>query len=425
MGSYCKYIYITLIIIFITFSDGFAQTTDTVPKAKTDTLKKLQKLAQKFKLSGYGIMNYYGYDWQTDPDRRNAVDIERLVFYPSVVFSTKIRIDAEIEIEHLGTGVTMEFDRLEEFGEFETEVEKGGEVIIERLNLCLTPHRAFNVRIGRVLIPYGLVSKRHRPRTYFTTTRSEVEMNLCPTNWYENGIEIFGALDPKKKWNYHLLFIEGLDATGFSSAQWVVRGHQKRFEVQNTENWAVMARLDYEWKTGCAVGASFYRGNSADNRPKKDLDVPAIVSVYDVHAFYEGYGIKARALALLGTLSNSEAVSKANRNLSNNLNVKRTPVGAAALGAFIEVGYDLFRFIKKKTGTELDIFARYDYYDSMFRTQGSVFDNPRWERQAYTFGLNYHLIYQITFKIQYSMRRLAIPKDNQENTFSCGLGFEF
>ncbi|MBK9379180.1 MAG: hypothetical protein IPM86_13560 [Saprospiraceae bacterium] len=35
-------------------------------------------------------------------------------------------------------------------------------------------------------------------------------------------------------------------------------------------------------------------------------------------------------------------MSNQNRNLSNNLNVKRTPVGAAAIGGFFEAGLSIF-----------------------------------------------------------------------------------
>lgn len=385
----------------------------------------VRKLAQKFKISGYGIMNYYGNDWKTDTNRRNNVDIERMVFYPSLIFSPKIRLDAEIEFEHLGAGVTMSYDPFEEFGEFEQEVTKGGSIVVERINLCVEPTYWFKFRIGRVIVPYGLVSKRHRPRTYFTTTRSEVEYQLCPTNWYENGIEFFGSIDKKAKWNYHLLLIGSLDASGFSSANFIKRGHQKRFEMQNVEDLTIMGRLDYEFLPNSAVGFSGLYGNTQNNRPRKDLYVPAYVGVFDAHAFIEYKNIKARGLVLLGTLENSEAVSIANRKLSNNLGAKRTPVGSMALGAFIEAGYNVMSFLDKKAHTQLDVFARYDYYDSMFQTEGVVFNNPRWERNVYTVGINYQWFYQITFKLQYSVRKFSIPTMNQDNTFSFGLGYEF
>ena len=84
-------------------------------------------------LSGYGSLNYFAFDWDTDdwdtdPARRNALDVERLVLYPSYRFTARTAFRAEMEFEHGGTGVTKEFDPFEEFGEFETEVEAGGEV---------------------------------------------------------------------------------------------------------------------------------------------------------------------------------------------------------------------------------------------------------------------------------------------------------
>ena len=130
---------------------------------------------------------------------------------------------------------------------------------------------------------------------------------------------------------------------------------------------------------------------------------------------------------MYGTLSNSEAVSNANRNLSNNLNVKRTPVAAAAAGAFLEAGIEVFDLLHLKPGrhpdSELYLFGRYDYYDSMYKTQGQVFNNPRWERHTWTAGVNYDLNPYVRLKAQYAVRRLGIPTANMERTFSAGLGF--
>ncbi len=69
-----------------------------------------------FSVSGYGVINYAHYDWDMDPDRRAAVDVERLVVAPKYRLNDRIHLEAEIEFEHGGTGSTMEFDRLEEFG---------------------------------------------------------------------------------------------------------------------------------------------------------------------------------------------------------------------------------------------------------------------------------------------------------------------
>ena len=88
----------------------------------------------------------------------------------------------------------MEFDKFEEFGEFETEIEKGGEVIVEKLAAVFSFQPSFNFRVGHIIVPVGLIAKRHRPQHYFTTTRPESEAHLIPTIWHETGIELFGTL---------------------------------------------------------------------------------------------------------------------------------------------------------------------------------------------------------------------------------------
>ena len=370
-------------------------------------------------ISGYGTVNYFNYAWDTDPSRRDAMDLERLVLYPLYRFNARIFVKGEIEFEHGGTGVTKEFDRFEEFGEFETEVEAGGEVLLEQLHVDLAISNRFGIRVGRFKIPVGIATYADKPNEYFTTTRSPAELAIIPVNWYETGLLGYGRLG---SFAYALSFISGLDATGFSSASWIVRGNQKRFETINAEDFAIAARLDWHGfqDAESRVGISLYAGDSAGNRPKPDLDVSAVVTVFDAHADIRAGALQARGLVLYGRLGNAEAVTEANRNLSNNLNVKRTPVASAALAWYVEAGYDVFRSRQRIT-----LFGRYSYYDSMHNTAGAVFDNPRWQRTAYTGGLNWHVIEQVVFKATYTHRRLGLTTQNVENTFSLGLGFEF
>jgi hypothetical protein len=375
---------------------------------------------KRLKISGYGTINYANFDWQTDPERRAHIDVERFVVSPKYQMSDTIRLEAELEFEHGGTGITMEFDKFEEFGEFEMEVEKGGEVIVEKLAAVFEIQPAINFRVGHIIVPVGLVAKRHRPQHYFTTTRPESESNLIPTTWHENGLELFGSVG---RLGYQVQVVNGLDSTGFSSRRWIVGGHQLRFETANAEDFAFVGRVDYTLMEGAVLGISGYYGDSADNRPKPDLRVDAHVSIVDLHGFYEVGGVKVRGLFLYGTLENSDLVSKANRNLSNNLNVKRTPIGSKALGGYLEVGYNLFAFFK--SSRICDLFIRYDNYDTMAEVEGDIFDNPRWERQTWTFGANYHPHPQLVFKGHYARRRLGTEVDNKENTFALGLGFQY
>ena len=388
-----------------------------------------------FSVSGYGVINYSHFDWELDPGRRAAIDLERFVISSKYRINNTIRLESELEFEHGGTGSTMEFDKFEEFGEFETEIEKGGEVIVEKLAAVFSFQPSLNFRVGHIIVPVGLVSKRHRPQHYFTTTRPEAEAHLIPTIWHETGVEIFGILGALK---YQAQIINGLDSTGFSSRHWIVRGHQLRFETVNAEAPAFVGRLDYVFHENATVGISAYYGDTAANRPKPDVDFDAHVGIVSLHGFYEMNAVKVRGLFLWGTLENADQLSKVNRTLSNNLNVKRTPIGSSAVGWYIEAGYNILSFFRQpNNSTEhrnlkdnpsdkvLDVFARYDFYDTMASVEGIIFDNPRWERNTWTLGINYHVHPQIVFKSHYSLRRLATKDKNRENTFSLGFGFQY
>ncbi|MCB0686212.1 MAG: hypothetical protein KDC53_06795, partial [Saprospiraceae bacterium] len=252
-----------------------------------DSIDHLSKW-DKFRLSGYGVVNYYSYKWQSLPDKRNAFDPERLNLYFYHDFSDKIELKTEIEFEHGGSGVTMEFDPLEEFGEFEQSVEKGGEVVVEQLNLFFKWNRHFNLRVGKMRIYMGNAANHDEPKEYFTSFRSEVENTILPLGWYETGIELSGNFQLHKNTNYPRLsykgyLMSGLDNTGFSSANWIRRGYQTRFETINADNLATAFRLDYQFRKDNEIGFAIYTGNTTGNRPKNDLKADVWVTYGDIH----------------------------------------------------------------------------------------------------------------------------------------------
>ncbi len=391
-----------------------------VPMADTSHLFSLSKLS----ISAYGTMVYQHFNWDTYKEKNSAIDNERLVIEPEYAFTKRLSLEIEIEFEHGGTGVTMEFDNEEEFGEFEVDVEKGGEVQLEEVQLSYQINSHLALKGGRIPVPIGLVTKNFMPADYFSTTYNSVEQVLLPTKWYENGLGLEFLFGGNNQFHGEILFVNGLDASGFSSANWVRNGYQLKFETVSADNFAVAGRLDYRLpNSSSAIGLSGYYGNSAGNRPKPDMEVPAYVGIYDAHAEIQWKALTVRSLVLFGTLTNADEVSEANRNLSNNLNVKRTPVGSASLGYFLEAGYDILSFFPVKKSM-LNLFSGYYYYDTMAAVTGDVFDNPRWKRNEIRAGIQYTFNDQVTAKVDYSHRWLGIPEDNIEDTFSIGFGFQ-
>ncbi len=403
----------------------------TVATTQPSKLDRVMKVLERVSLNTYGVVTYSHSDWETDSDLRDDIDFETVALEVAFQATETVKLEAEVEIEHLGTGSTMEFDQFEEFGEFESEIERGGEVELEELVIEYEPYEFAGVKVGYFPIPIGFNSVRHRPSQYFGTGRFESEIALLPDIWTEAGVEVFGAVEIPRirdvdpgELQYKLGAVNGLDSTGFSSANWVKNGHQTRFEEINAEDWAVVARLDYLPIPGALLGASAYYGDSADNRPKPDLDVDAAVTIWDVHGEYKRGLLETRAMYMRGHLENSAQVSVANAQLSNNLNVKRTPVGKESYAAFIEAGFHVDTLTRYWPDGVIP-FYRYDKYDTMDRVEAPVIRNPFYEREAHTVGLNYRPRKWFVLKGEYSHRERDVSTNNVEETVLIGLGYDF
>lgn len=384
--------------------------------------------ANKFEVSGYGEILYRHFDYGPDQksgengspsDSRAIMDIPRFVLELEYNFTNDLYFEVEVEFEHGGTGSALELE-YDEFGEYEFESEKGGEVVLEGFHITKSFSPAFNARLGHFILPIGLLNKAHHPNEFFTSVRPESETALIPTTWHETGAEIFGSL---QDFSYRLQVVNGLDATGFTSKNWIVEGHQRKFESVQASDLALVARLDYSGVPGLLFGASFYRGNSTDNRPKEDMaGIDGHVTIADVHGTWQRGPVIARGLLLYGALQNADLISEKNNRLSRNLQVPRTPVAKAALLWYGELGYDVLSLLDKKSPYRLFPFARYEYYNSMEEVNAGIFADPRFKRHVFTAGLNFFLTPEVVLKADYSHRTLGLDRYNDENTLGLSLG---
>ena len=384
----------------------------------------------KFEFSGYGTVVYEDYDWETHADRRARTDVERIIFEAEYQPIDKFKVEVEVALEHGGVGAAMEFNVFEEFGEFEQEIEKGGEVELEKAQAEILFSRPLSLKFGHMILPVGLLNQRHKPSQYFTAARSATASPLIPVSWHENGVGIFGELGlfGNTYLDYQAQIVSGLDSTGFSSANWVRGGFQERFEYKVAENPAYVFNLNYHPTESSMFGVSFYRGNTAENRPKDDVDYDAHVNIGSVFGTWEVGAITLRGEYIRGTLENSDLLTRSNRRLSNNLGVVRSPVARAAESIYVEFGYDISDWLKRGFRVNpgpLDLFVRYDQVDSMAEVEPLVFKNPRWDRESWTLGFNYRFAPGFVGKFGHSWRTLGAATQNQENTLSAGVAYEY
>ncbi|QSQ28243.1 hypothetical protein JY651_24270 [Pyxidicoccus parkwayensis] len=372
-------------------------------------------------------------------DSRLAFDTTRLVLSMEAGLEEYgLEAEAEVEFEHAGTGAALELE-YEEFGEYEREVDKGGEVLIEELYLSKKLGRYAALTVGRFYVAMGTLFEYYRPTDYLGTVRDEAETLIIPNTWDEMGVQLKWTAP----WGLRLIgqVVNGLDSTGFSSQQWVVGGHQRRFEVARASDLAFVGRADVVRFDGLTFGTSGYYGNTTRNRPKPDLIqqcengndnvvapcgyVSAPLVILDAHLSLRKGPWRAKALVMWGHLSNAEQVSQRNARLSNLLGVLRTPVSDNALAAWAELGFDVAPTLHLGDAHQLFPFVRVDYADSEFNPRAELFDNPRFRRTVYTVGTSYTLEGLAFAKLDFSHRRLGAVTFRPENTLRVSTGFVY
>ena len=384
-------------------------------------------------LSGYADILFSWFDHGpnqnrpggTESDSRLELDLARFILELEGEMPAGLGFEAEIEFEHGGTGAAFEIE-YEEFGEFEQEVEQGGEVFIEELYLRKKFGDWGKLKVGRFYIGYGLLSQLYKPSGYLAARRPESETMIIPAVWDEIGIGFNYYVNDNLDLTFQV--VNGLDSTGFSSLNWVREGHQGKFETIQADGLAFVGRADYRFTDiGLTVGSSVYYGlNTNVNRPKDDLEeVDSPLLLLDAHFILRHDRWYGSGVVMWGKLWNADDISARNSRLSNNLGAPRTAVADNALALWGEIGYDIGPYMGLGPWNSLRPFLRVDYYDSMFKPRESLFDNPRYERLVLTSGLSYSFAESVFVKFDYAYRRVGDSTLNNEGTANLTLGWVY
>lgn len=390
--------------------------------------------AQRLSLGGYGeataSRNFFSDNYKRytnaslyrDATSHGRVDLPHVVFYVGYDFGRGWTLGSEIEFEHGGNEMAVEIEE-EETGEYETEVERGGEVALEQFWIQKSWSKALNLKMGHIVLPVGLLNSAHEPTEFFSVYRPEGEYTILPSTWHQTGVSLWGRLP---EWRYELQLVSGLEADRFSAKNWVNTGSASAYEFDLANAYAGVVRLDNYSVKGLRIGLSGYYGHSAANslKPDKYNKVKGQVLIGALDFSYNDYGIILRGNVDYGHLSDSEAITKINKTLGSNSVSPQTAVASDALCVGVEGGYDIFGHSTKlhEKGQNLYLFGRYDYYDSMFKTQGSVVDNPCWSRQKVTVGLNYKPMKELVIKAEYAHRMLK-SQFNDEPAINIGVAY--
>ena len=389
-------------------------------------------------LGGYGEValtrnfysdNVYRYshpaDYRDDPGH-GRFDVPHAVIYLGYDFDKGWSMQTEIEFEHTGTGSAVEKEYTEA-GEWESEIEKGGEVELEQFWIQKSFAPQFNVRIGHLVVPVGGLNNAHEPLNYFTVYRPEGEYTILPSTWHDTGISLWGRAGA---WRYEALVIAGLDAFQYDRDYFIKHGAGSPFESKVANTLGFAARIDYFSVRNLRLSLSGFYGQGMHNTYPNDMwntryaDVRGHTLVGCFDFAYTGRWLTVRGNADWGAVSDASTISTVKRNLSsNNAPYRKTPVGRNACAAGIEAGYDILHLCSGLRDKEqkLYLFGRYEYYDSYIPDSDQP-DYPYTDRHRIAAGLNWFPVPQIAVKAEYSHRFLK-SQYNNEPSLSLGIAY--
>ena len=362
-------------------SEGWFQTVD-VTKSHSglgSAASKVYYTQNPLSIGGYGEMYW------ADPSGQTAItDVYRFVPYIGYKFSDNVILNTELEFEHGGSEVAIEF-----------------------LYLDFLLSRNLNLRVGSQLVPVGLVNMKHEPTLFPTVQRPETEKYIIPSTWNETGVIAYGETGIADLY-YHFGFVNSLnlnsDATKNGDAGWIRDGRQGSANKAAMQRVALTGRLDYGAIEGLTAGASFYWGN-ASNSKSANVDGTSIL-IYDLHAIYGYESIKVKGLFTQAMLSGAEKIS---------------PTAAKkAQGWYVTGEYDIMDSLGYNSS--LPLFIQYESYNPVKEREGgaaAMNDTDIW-----TFGLNYYPHEQVVLKADYAIKDRN-DGSKKIDTLSFGLGFIF
>ncbi len=360
-----------------------------------------------------------------DDKSHGRFDIPHAVIYIGYDFGRGWSVGTEIEFEHGGFEGAVEIEE-EEAGEYETEVERGGEIALEQFWVQKSWSPALNLRMGHIIVPVGATNQHHMPTEFFGVYRPEGENTIMPCTWHETGISLWGRV---KDWRYEIMFLPGMDSDRFNSQNWIGGSAGSPYEFKIANSYAGAFRLDNYSVKGLRMSLSGYAGNSFSNTlsPTKNDQLKSVKGTILIGAFdmaYDDHNTVIRASFDYGHLSDSGAITAYNKGLSKNSPSPKQPVASEAIAAGVEVGYDFFSLNGKlhSMGQRFYLFGRYDYYDSMFRTDSNVGRLGWCGRQRVAVGINYYPIKNIAIKAEYAV---GVMKSAYNNEPSLLLGITY
>lgn len=331
---------------------------------------KIYRTERGLSIGGYGELLYQRFDDDRDDGapsgKTDAFDLLRGVLYFGYKFNDRWLLNTEVEYEHAGSEVSVEFAYLDYL--WRPEV---------------------NLRAGLVLIPMGFLNELHEPTVFLGARRPDIENAIIPSTWRENGFGLFGDAGPV---SYRTYVVNGLRGAGFTAGG--LRGGRQKGNQAKAEDFAWVGRLDYTGVPGLLVGASAYVGGSGQDLKTSGGDSIGVgTQIVEGHLDWRWRGLELRAMAVQAELDDVADLNRA-LNLSG-----ASSVGERLVGQYVQLGYDV---LAGRGGEQAFIpYGRWETYNTQDEVPVGFRANPATDVEILTLGFAYRPIDQIVLKVDH------------------------
>lgn len=345
-----------------------ATAADTTAFGFGPAASKIYRTERGLSIGGYGELLYQNFGDRDDgpaSGKTDTFDVLRGVLYFGYKFNDRFLLNTEIEYEHAGSEVAVEFAYVDYL--WRPEV---------------------NLRGGLVLIPMGFLNELHEPTVFLGSRRPDIEQAIIPSTWREGGFGLFGDLGPL---TYRTYIVDGLRGAGFTSGG--LRGGRQKGNQAKAEDFAWVGRLDFTGVPGLLVGGSAYIGDSGqDLKTATGEGIAVGTSIFEGHLEWRWQGLELRAMGVQASLDD---VADLNRALS--LTSDRS-VGEKLQGYYLQLGYDV---LAGRGERSLTPYARWETYNTQDEVPAGFRANPATDVESLTLGVAFQPIDQLILKVDH------------------------
>ena len=350
-----------------------------------------------------------------DAKGHGRVDLPHAVIMLGYDFGRGWSFGTEVEFEHGGTESAVEMEA-EEAGEFEKEIERGGEVALEQFWIQKRFGEGLHLRAGHIVAPVGMTNSNHLPNQFFGVYRPEGENTIMPCTWHETGVSLWGRLG---SWRYEVQLLPALNSRMMNRSGWIHDASASAYEFRVANHLATAARVDYQGVKNLRLSLSGYAGNSFNNDIRTDsysetsryagVKGTVLVGAFDFD--YDNGQCIVRGNADYGYLADSYMITQQNlsQNHSSASPYPHDKVGRNAFALGLEAGVNLLR---NQGHQRLFLFAHGEHYDSFIPAE-NVLDDEWTRRTVLSVGVNYYPLPQIAIKAEGGVRLLKEAFNNE------------